>query len=209
MATRYAICERILRAVYGEQPSDDSNATINLVNAWLNDALAAAAKQNYKENGIIDGVQYASNSFYTTFRNIAITIYEQFIFQIQLPQIPVALGANEGIATLQFVDANNNVSDPAIPLSENQVGMYQNIRPVPNKTLYYPQGEFLYVISDLALDLNTAKIRMVSGGDSSNLNSTLILPDDYLGFCVDYCIKMLRQERLTPKDVTDDGQENV
>lgn len=209
MATRYAICERILRSVYGEFPSDDSNATINLVNAWLNDAIAAAAKQNYKENGIIDGVQYASNSFYTTFRNISISAYEQFIFQIQLPQIPVALGANEGVATLQFVDTDNNVSDPAIPLSENQVGMYQNIRPIPNKTIYYPEGEFLYAVSDLALDLCTAKIRMVSGGDSSNLNSTLIMPDDYMGFCVDYCIKMLRQERLTPKDTTDDGQENV
>lgn len=210
MATRYQICERILREAYGEQPSDDSNATVNLVNSWLLDALGAAAKQNYKENGVIDGVQYVSNSFYTTFKNISVSSYEQFIFQMQLPQIPIALGRNEGIATLQFVDTNGNVSDPAIPLSENQVGLYQNMRPIPNKTLYYPEGALLYVISDLLLDIGyTGKIRMVSGGVSSDLNSTLIMPDDYMSFVVDYCVKMLKQERFTQKDVTNDGQENI
>lgn len=210
MATRYQICERILREAYGEQPSDDSNATVNLVNSWLLDALGAAAKQNYKENGVIDGVQYVSNSFYTTFKNISVSSYEQFIFQMQLPQIPIALGRNEGIATLQFVDTNGNVSDPAIPLSENQVGLYQNMRSIPNKTLYYPEGDFLYVISDLLLDIGyTGKIRMVSGGVSSDLNSTLIMPDDYMSFVVDYCVKMLKQERFTQKDVTNDGQENI
>lgn len=209
MPSRYAICERILRAVYGEMPSDDSNATINLVNAWLNDALGAAAKQNYKENGIVDGISYVNNSFYCSFRDISISTYEQFVFQIQLPQIPIALGYNEGVGTLQFVDSNGNVSDAAIPLSENQVGMVQNVRPIPNKTLYYPEGEFLYAISDIDLTGYTAKIRMVSGGNSNDLNSTLILPDDYMGFCVDYCIKMLKQERFTPKDLVNDGQESI
>ena len=210
MATRYQICERILREAYGEQPSDDSNATVNLVNSWLLDALGAAAKQNYKENGVIDGVQYVSNSFYTTFKNISISSYEQFIFQMQLPQIPIALGRNEGIATLQFVDTNGNISDPAIPLSENQVGLYQNMRPLPNKTLYYPEGTFLYIISDLLLDIGyTGKIRMVSGGVSSDLNSILIMPDDYMSFVVDYCVKMLKQERFTQKDNSNDGADNV
>jgi len=210
MATRYQICERILRAVYGEQPSDDSNATIGLVNSWLMDAVGAAAKQNYKENGVIDGIQYASNSFYTTFGNISIVPYEQFIFQLLLPQIPISLGRNESISTLQFVDTNGNVSDPAIPLSQNQVGIYPNMRPIPNKTLYYPEGTYVYVISDLLLDIGyTGKIRMVSGGVSSDLNSTLIIPDDSLAFVVDYCVKMLKQERLTPKDITDDGSDNI
>ena len=210
MATRYQIIERIIRSVYGEQESDDGNVTVNLVNSWLMDAVGAAAKQNYKENGVIDGIQYASNSFYTTFRNISIVPYEQFIFQILLPQIPVSLGRNEGISTLQFVDTNGNVSDPAIPLSQNQVGIYQNMRPVPNKTIYYPEGTYVYVISDLLLDIGyTGKIRMVSGGVSSDLNSTLIIPDDSLAFVVDYCVKMLKQERLTPKDITDDGSDNI
>jgi hypothetical protein len=206
--TRYQFCERVLRAVYGDQPNDDSNITVNLVNAWLQDGIGIAAQKNYKENGAIEGIQFVNNSFYTVFRNIPITSYEQFIFQLQLPQIPFGLGKNEGIGTLQFVDTNGNVSDPAIPLSENQVGLYPNMRPIPNKTLYYPEGIFLYAISDLLLDIGyTGKVRMVSGGDSTNINSILNVPDDYIPVCMDYCIKMLRQERAQPRDIANDGED--
>ncbi len=44
--TRYIFLEKILRSVYGEQPSDDSNITYNLANVWLNEGIAIAAKQN-------------------------------------------------------------------------------------------------------------------------------------------------------------------
>ena len=48
--TRNNLIERILRQVYGEQPNDDANITVNLVNQWINDGLELAAKQNYKDS---------------------------------------------------------------------------------------------------------------------------------------------------------------
>lgn len=204
-STRYQICERILRAVYGEQPSDDSNVTVNLVNSWLMDAVAIAAKQNYKENIQIDGINYTNNSFYTTFKGLSIIQYEDFVFQMTLPQLPLGVGRTEGIGTLQFVDANGNVSDPAIPLSENEVGYYQNMRPIPNKTLYYPEGQYIYIISVLQLFNYTGKVRMISGGDSTDINSILNVPDDYMPVVVKYCSDMLRQERAQPRDASNDG----
>lgn len=209
MESRYSFCERVLRAVYGDQPQDSSNITVNLVNKYLNEGIAVATKQSYKENIQIDNISYVNNSFYTTFKGIEIAQYEDFIFQIALPQIPLGIGRNEGIGTLQFVDVNGNVSDPAIPLSENEVGYYQNMRPIPNKTLYYPEGQFLYAISVLQLFNYTAKIRMISGGDSTNLNSILNLPDDYMVTCTDYCIKMLRQERAQPRQLMNSGEDNA
>lgn len=209
METRYSFCERMLRAVYGEQPNDDSNITVNLVNKWLNEGIAIATKQNYKENIQIDSLAYVNNSFYTTFKGIAIDQYEDFIFQIVLPQIPLGIGRNEGIGTLQFVDSNGNVSDPAIPLSEAQVGYAQQMKPIPNKTLYYPEGQFLYAISVLQLFNYTAKIRMISGGDSANLNSILNVPDDFLPVITKYVIDMLRQERAQPKALTNSGVDIV
>lgn len=204
-STRYQICERILRAVYGEQPSDDSNVTVNLVNAWLMDGVALAAKQNYKENIQIDGITFTNNSFYTTFRGLAITQYEDFVFQMTLPQLPLGVARNEGIATLQFVDENGNVSEPAIPLSENQVGYAGQMRPIPNKTLYYPEGQYLYAISVLQLFNYTGKVRMVSGGDSTDINSILNVPDDYMPVVIKYCSDMLIKERAQPKDAANDG----
>lgn len=205
--TRYQAIERILRNVYGEMPSDDSNITANLVNSWMNDGIALAAKQNYKENIQIDGINYTNNSFYTTFKGITITQYEDFVFQMTLPQLPLGMGRNEAVSTLQFVDASGVVSDAAIPLSEAQVGYAQNMRPIPNKTLYYPEGQYLYAISVLQLfsPNYTAKVRMVSGGDSTNLNSILNIPDDYMSVVVKYCSDMLRQERAQPKDAANDG----
>lgn len=207
--TRYAFIERVLRATYGEQPGDDSNITANLVNKWLGDAIGLAAKQNYKESIQIDGLTYVNNSFYTTFRGLPIIQYEDFVFQLTLPQLPFGIGRNEGIGTLQFVDSNGVVSDPAIPLSENQVGYFGNMRTIPNKTLYYPEGQFVYMISELQLFNYTGKIRMISGGDETNLNSILNVPDDYYPVMIKYCTDMLRQERAQPKALTNSGVDIV
>jgi hypothetical protein len=207
--TRYQFIERALRQIYGEQPSDDSNMTVNLVNSWLGDAAAAAAKKNYTDNLQLDQIAYANNSFYTTFSSLPITTAgENFLYQMTLPEIPVGLGRNEAISTLQFVDANGNVSDPAIPLSQSQVGYYRGQRRIPNKTLYYPEGIFLYVISTLQLFNYTGKVKMVSGGDSTNLNSILNVPADYLPSMTEYIKMQLSFERAQAKDIQNDGQDN-
>jgi|ERR1700748_35726 len=206
--TRLELIRRILRQVYGGQPSIDSNITDNLVNAWLNDAFAAAAKKNYLENDQIDGIGYVNNSFYLSIKNLVVVPYEPFLFQITLPQVPVGISNNQGIGTLQFVDTDGSISNPAIPLSENQVGYFQNLKPIPNKILYYPEGTFLYVISDLQLDSYTAKVRMISAGDRTDLSSTVTIPEDYMPDIIEYVKKQLAFERQMPKIPTDDGSDS-
>jgi len=68
----------------------------------------------------LDGISYVNNSFYTTYKAIAITPDEQFTWKVTLPQIPVGIGANEGISTLIIKDTNGQLSLPCVPLSENQ-----------------------------------------------------------------------------------------
>jgi|TARA_R110000868_G_scaffold180622_2_gene421260 hypothetical protein len=206
--TRYIFLEKILRLVYGQQPSDDSNITYNLANEWLNEGIALAAKQNYKDNIAIDGIGYVNNSFYTSFKNLAVTQDGQNTYKITLPQIPLGIGANEGVSTLQFIDANGNVSLPCIPLTERQVTFYQTMRPIQNKVLYYPQGINIFAKSTLLLFQYTAKVTMVSGGDASDLNSVLNVPADYLTLASDYVIQKLTIEKNTPKDSSNDGVDN-
>lgn len=208
MATRAEFIERALRQIYGDLPTDASAITKNLVNSWLNDAIAAAAKKNYTDNLQIDQIAYVNNSFYTTFKGIAIVdAGEQFLYQMTLPEVPVGLGRNEAISTLQFVDANGNVSDPAIPLSQAQLGYYRGQRRIPNKTLYYPEGIFLYIISVLQLSTYTGKAKMVSGGDSTNLNSVLNVPGEYFPYMVEYVKMNLAFERAQPKELVNDKTE--
>lgn len=207
--TRQHLIERILRLVYGDQPRDDSSITDNLVNEWINTGIGIAAKQNYKEAIQIDGIGYVNNSFYTTFKGLDVVLDEGFTWKITLPQLPIGVGKNEGISTLQFKDANGKLSLPCIPLSENQKGYYQRMRPIPNVTLYYPEGEFIYAISTIILSNYTATVSMVSGGDSSDLTSTLNVPDDFIPVIVDYVSKMLMLERGQPVDAANDGLDAV
>lgn len=208
---RYTFCERALRQIYGEQPTDDSNITVNLVNTWLNDAIGIAAKKNWTDNVQIDQIAYVNNSFYTTFKGIAITSAgENFLYQLTMPEIPLGIGRNEAISTLQFVDASGKVSDPAIPLSQAQVGYFRNMRPIPNKIMYYPEGTFLYAITTLQLfsPNYTGTVKMISGGDATDLNSTLNVPPDYFPIMTEYIKMQLSFERAQVKDIVNDGQDN-
>jgi hypothetical protein len=209
MASRLEFIERCLRQIYGDLPTDASSITKNLVNSWLNDAIAAAAKKNWTDNLQIDQIAYVNNSFYTTFKNLVVSDSgELFLYQLTLPDIPVGIGRNEAVSTLQFIDSSGNVSDPAIPLSQAQIGYFRTTRPIPNKILYYPEGTFLYAISTLQLNNYTGKVKMISGGDKTDLNSVLNVPSDYWGFMTDYIKMQLAFERAQPKELTNDKTEH-
>lgn len=207
--TRLEFIERSLRQIYGDMPTDASSITKNLVNSWLSDAIAAAAKKNWTDNLQLDQISFVNNSFYTSFKNLAVNdAGELFLYQLTLPDIPVGIGKNEGVSVLQFVDSSGGVSDPAIPLSQAQVGYYRGQRPIPNKIMYYPEGTFLYAISTLQLNNYTGKVKMISGGDKTDLNSVLNVPSDYWGFMTDYIKMQLAFERAQPKELVNDKTEH-
>lgn len=206
--TRKTFIERILRQIYNGQPSDDSNITFNLVNQWLNDAIGVAAKKNYTDSIQMDGVAYVNNSFYTSYSGLTITSVNNTTFKFTLPQIPVALGKNEGLATLNFSNNNTPTTFGAVPLSMNQVGYQDTLRPIQNKVVYWPQGQEVYMSTGIPLTAYKANVRMVSGGDSSDLNSTLIIPDDYVPIMVEYIKAQLAFERSRQIDTSNDGVDN-
>jgi hypothetical protein len=207
--TRNAVIERILRQIYNGQPSDDSNITYNLVNQWLNDAIGLAVKKNYADSIQMDGVAYINNSFYTTFTNLDISAesVDSVTYSVILPLIPYALGKNEGVATLQFV-GDKKTSQTAIPLSINQVAYIEQLRPIQNKILYWVEGKFIFIKSSIPLTSYKATLRLISGGDSTNLNSTLVVPDDYMPMVIEYIKNQLAFEKSRIIDQSNDGVDN-
>lgn len=207
--TRYQLIERILRQIYNGQPSDDSNITYGLVNQWLNDAIGLAARKNYTDSIQMDGISYINNSFYTTFKNLDIEAetVDNVTYRVDLPSIPVALGKNEGVSTLQFV-GDKKTSQTAIPLSMNQIAYQEQLRPIQNKITYWVEGKNIYVKSSIPLTSYKATVRMVSGGDSTSLDSTLIIPDDYMPVVVEYIKGQLAFEKSRPIDQSNDGVDN-
>lgn len=207
---RQAYIERILRLIYNGQPTEDSNITIGLVNNWLNDGLAIAAKQNYTEAIKMDGVAYVNNSFSTTFSGLSVQtdISNNFGYKIALPQIPVGLGKNEGINTLRFRGDDGFLSQSVIWLSANQWGYADQMRQIPNKIYGYNEGSTLRITSTLPLYLYTAVVSMISGGDSTDLTSELNVPDDYFPVITEYIKAQLLLEKAQPQDISNDGSDN-
>lgn len=208
--TRKIFIERILRQIYNGQPTDDSSITFNQVNQWLNDAIGMVVKKNYTESIQMDGVAYINNSFYTTFTDLDITpeTVDNVTYSVDLPVIPYALGRNEGVATLQFV-GDKKTSQTAIPLSMNQVAYIEQLRPIQNKILYWVEGKQVFVKTTIPLSNYKATLRLISGGDSSDLGSTLVVPDDYMPMIVEYIKGQLAFERSRPIDQSNDGVDNI
>ena len=210
MATRRAIIERIRRQVYNDYPASEATITIGLVNSYLNDALAFAAKQNYKENGLLEAVASVNNSFYSTFKNLSVSQDSQFIWKITLPQVPVGLGYNDGISTLTFNDSESSqISKTVIWLTENQRTYFDSMRPIPNKLIAYYQGDSAYVKSTLLLSAYTANVTMVSAGLSNDLDSVMNFPNDYMPMVQEYITKQLILERSQLVDAQNDGLDAV
>lgn len=206
---RSAIIEQISRLVHNGFPSDDTDITDALINTYVNQGIALAVKNNYKEAIQLDGIGYVNNSFYTTYKGIAVTADEQNLWTLTLPLVPIAVGRNEGVSRLLFKNTDNRISFDAIPLSSNQLGFSRSMRPIPNKVLYYVEGGEAKVITSLNMSDYTASVTLISGGDSTNLSSQLNIPDDALPMIIDYCMKLLVAERNMKTDLANDGTSTV
>jgi hypothetical protein len=204
--TRQTAIEILRRQIYGMQPSDDADITEGLVNQWLEPALAVAAKSNYGDNFKLDGVAYVNGGFYTTFKGLEVETDEQFLWRIELPQMPVGIGSSEGINTIQLKDSESRqLSRPFIFINQAQKSYYMNMRPIPSKTLCYQEGSNIYIISNLILNGYTAQVSMISGGDMSNMQSELNIPNDYFPIMAQYIYQQLTLQRNSPKDLENDG----
>ncbi len=207
---RRTYIELIRRQIYGSQPSDDAEITVGLVNKWLDISIAAAAQQNYKGNIALEGISYVNNGFYTTFKDIAVTKDENFLWKIALPQIPVGIGENDGVPILVFKDAaNNQLSQNVVWLTQNQRSFNSGRRQIPNKLLAYQEADYIYILSTITLSQYTASVTMISGGTSTDLTSTINVPPDYFTVIVDYMKTQLMFQRQMPQDVQNDGLDAI
>lgn len=206
MASRGAFIESVLMQVYGGKITDDAEITYNLGNLYLQEGIGVAAQAAYKGAIQMDGVGYINNGFYTTFSGLAISqdSTDNLCYSFTLPEIPVGIAANMGVAEVRF-KSDGSTSLPAIPLSISQWGYFDSMRPIQNKILILPEGKVVRAKTPLILTNYTATVKMISGGDVTNLNSELNVPPDYLPICREYMVQKLLGERSVGQDNTNDG----
>ena len=81
------------------------------------------------------------------------------------------------------------------------------MRAIPNKVLAYSEGGYVYALSTIQLSQYTASVTMISGGDGTDLNSTINVPDDYFPLVVDYLKQQLMSSLSVSVDSANDGRD--
>jgi len=202
--TRKVIIEQIRRIFYGGVPNDDASLSEKEVNYHLNEAIAYIAKVNYTDAIKLDGIENVADSFYATFKNLAITKdNDTGYYSLDLPQVPLGLSRGYGISTVTFPTSTGLAKSP-IPISVRELDYMDNLKQPPSKIFYWAEGKKLWFKSYTNLVGKFAIVRMVST-ETTDMDAELNVPQEYISDIIDLVINKLKIRKGTPEDNVNDG----
>jgi hypothetical protein len=202
--TRKVIIEQIRRIFYGGVPNDDASLSEKEVNFYLNEAIAYMAKVNYTDAIKLDGIETVADSFYATFKNLAITKdNDTGYYSLDLPQVPLGLARGYGISTVTFPTSTGLAKSP-IPISVRELDYMDNLKQPPSKIFYWAEGKKLWFKSYTNLVGKFAIVRMVST-ETSDMDAEINVPQEYMSDIVDLVLNKLKIRKGTPEDNVNDG----
>lgn len=202
--TRKVLIEQIRRIFYGGVPNDDANLSEKEVNTYINEAIAYMAKVNYTDAVKLDGIETVADSFYATFKNLAITKdNDTGYYSLDLPQVPLGLARGYGISTVTFPTSTGLAKSP-IPISPRELDYVDQLKQPPSKIFYWAEGKKLWFKSYTNLVGKFAIVRMVST-ETSDLDAEINVPQEYITDIVNMVINQLKIRKGTPEDTVNDG----
>jgi hypothetical protein len=202
--TRKVLIEQIRRIYYGGVPNDDATLSEKEVNTYISEAIAYIAKINYTDAIKLDGIESVADSFYATFKNLAITKdNDTGYYSLDLPQVPLGLSRGYGISTVTFPTSTGLAKSP-IPISVRELEYMDNLKQPPSKIFYWAEGKKLWFKSYTNLVGKFAIVRMVSS-ENSDMDSELNVPQEYISDIIDLILNKLKIRKGTPEDSVNDG----
>lgn len=206
--TRKVLIEQIRRMMYGSIPTDDANVTEKEINLYINEGIAYMAKVNYTDAIKLDGIETIADSFYATFKNLAITKdNDTGYYSLALPQVPLGLSRGYGISTVTFPTSTGLAKSP-IPISPRELDYIDNLKQPPSKIFYWAEGKKLWFKSYTNLVGKFAIVRMVST-ETADLDAEINVPQEYITDIINLVMNQLRTRKATPQDSTNDGLDKV
>lgn len=202
--TRKVLIEQIRRIFYGGVPNDDASLSEKEVNTYINEAIAYMAKVNYTDAIKLDGIETVADSFYATFKNLAITKdNDTGYYSLDLPQVPLGLARGYGISTVTFPTSTGLAKSP-IPISVRELDYIDQLKQPPSKIFYWAEGKKLWFKSYTNLVGRFAIVRMVST-ETSDLDAEINVPQEYITDIINMVINQLKIRKGTPEDNVNDG----
>lgn len=190
MITRKNIIDRIRRAIYGGIPPDSAEITVNLVNSYLNDGIAAAAKKNFQENFAVDQIGSVADGFYMTFSPFTISHDDVTgYYGFDAPQMPLSLPAGINVSNL-FVVMPSKIKVECSRITTRDLQVMFEV-PMDTREIYYwLEGMKVMLWSKGDITGSKAYMRMPYA-ESSDLNAAINCPPDMIPDVTGYVLQML------------------
>ena len=207
--TRNELIAQIRRMYYGGMPDESASLRPLEVNMYISQALAYVAKINYTDSIKLDGVETVSDAFYSTFKNLALTLdSDTGYWYATLPHPPLGLSRGYGISSVTFPVSTGMAKAP-IPISPREIDLIDNMKKPPSKIFYWAEGGRLYFKSPYYnLNAKTPIVRMVSH-ENSDLNAELNVPGEYIADIITWVMGQLNIRKQMPADSIKDGLDKI
>jgi hypothetical protein len=209
---RKEICELIQRRLAGGDPTDDFPVTLQEINLWLDQAVAASAMRNYADSVNVDGIEFVGDAYYTTFKNIVLardSVTRDFFGTLPAMPVGVPRGHDISAAHLQITLPAPGLSAPLVRMNPQQLSFAHTL-PYPSLTpRYWVEGNQIYVRGFDGTDYTgrSITIRMIGSAGRRLLTDELLIPSDYLPFVIEYIMKNFLPTQNGPKDTINDGND--
>lgn len=190
--------------IYNGIPTEDATITVNLVNQYLNDGIAAAAIAAYEKEYAIDRVGSVPDGFYMTFSGMAITKDEETSYNhFTLPQIPVGLSKENSVSDV-FVIKPSGAKIFCTRVEQREIPLMFMMPLDTSEAYYWIEGKEAYVWAKGDISDGKPRVRMVYS-QSTDLNSEINCPGDMIPEVISYTIKMLMAEKNQPMNTSNEG----
>lgn len=208
--TRKNIIDRVRRLIYGGYPTDDAQITVNLVNSWLNDAIAAACVSSFWASYKVDQVGSVADGFYMTFSPFSLSKDSNTgYYNFTLPALPLSLPKSHSISNV-FVISGSKVKTECSRIDQRELGLMFEVPLDSDEVYYWVEQQTLYLWSKRDISAYTAYVRMPYGSASTNtLTSIVNVPDDLVPQVIEYLVKAAGEQRRMPSVNQNEGIEKA
>lgn len=194
--------------IAGGMPSDDFPVTLQEINLWIDQGIAASAMKNYGDGVQIDGFEFIGDAYYCTFRNLnLVQDTTSLYYHTTLPTAPVGVPRGYDITDAYIQQPQGGYGKPMVRVTPQQLGFYDDLPKPKNSIEYWVENTTLFVKTDLPLLLTGSKVavRMIGSAGDRSLTAEVLAPQDAIPYIVEYIMKIFVPTDSAPKDTMNDG----
>lgn len=199
--------DRVIRAYYQDYASEESTLTNNIVQLYINDAVAMALSNAMQKNYVVTGIQSVPEGFMSTFIINSFTKDENTgFYSADLPHPPIGVPENSSVAGVFFGGVKGQ-SRPVLEVKPNEVDYFRFMPTPPQAAFYWMESGTIYLWLRTNLPSTTLLYVRMATHVPTDLNAPMNIPPDAVDFVFNYVMQQLMKGKANTGDSVLDGKD--